>query len=127
MNAPTFDAHPSACPICRRSDVPKSDKSLAGLLICDRCQERLVVSWSGHYVRDPFRLRRNNIERSLRRESHPLSRILRDLKVSPPNTLVAILAGTLLLGVFGLFSEKFASNQTNSSQRGTPNIHQPLL
>lgn len=127
MNAPTFDAHPSTCPICRRSNLPKSDKLLAGLLVCHQCQERLVVSWSGHYVRDPFQLRRHNTERSLRRESHPLSRILRDLKVSHPNTLVAILAGTLLFGVFGLFSEKIASNQTDSWQRSTPNMHQPML
>ncbi|MDX2228315.1 MAG: hypothetical protein NW220_01665 [Leptolyngbyaceae cyanobacterium bins.349] len=111
MNAPTFDAHPSTCPICHQSNLLKFGKPLTGLLVCSQCQERLVVSWSGHYVRDPFRLRQLITERSLRRESHPFYRILRDLRVTRPNLLVALLASALLVGIVGFFSDRFAPQQ----------------
>jgi len=106
MNAPTFDSHSSTCPICRRSSSLKSGPILTGLLVCDQCQERLVISWSGHYVRDPFHLRRLRMERSLRRESHPVSRILRDLRMPPPQILMVFLASTLLIGMVSMLAEK---------------------
>jgi hypothetical protein len=86
------------------------------LLICQRCQERLVVSWSGHYVRDPFHLQQLNLGRSLRRESHPVHRIIRDLKLNHPNAIAAILAGVTLLGLAGIFAEKLSSSSTQSPQ-----------
>lgn len=98
MNAPTFDAHSSACPICHQPLLLQPDQSLTGLLVCNRCQQRLVISWSGHYVRDPFRRRYANIERSLRRESHPLNRIRRDLHLNRPSVLLILLSSVLLLG-----------------------------
>lgn len=111
MNAPTFDNY-SQCPVCRRSGNTKPAKSLTGLLTCKYCQERLVVSWSGHYVRDPFHLRRlQDVERMLRRESHPFYRILRDSGLNRPNFFVAFLAGTLLFGIVGVLSEMLPSMQ----------------
>lgn len=101
MNAPTFDAHSSACPICHQPLPLQPDQSLTGLLVCKRCQQRLVISWSGHYVRDPFRRRYADIERSLRRESHPFNRILRDLHLNRPSFLLIVLSSLLLLGVWG--------------------------
>ena len=42
------------CPICQNSDKPRLIKSGSGLFTCPSCQERLGVSYSGHYVKDPF-------------------------------------------------------------------------
>ncbi len=70
-----------------------------------------MVSWSGHYVRDPFHLQRlQGVERMLRRESHPFYRILRDSGLSRPNVLIAVLAGTLLVGIIGGFTEFMQSD-----------------
>jgi len=123
MNAPTFDTHPSVCPICHHANVVKSRKLFKGLLVCDHCRERLVVSWSGHYVRDPFRLRHRTLERSLRRESHPFYRILRDLKLTHFNVWVALLAGTVCIGIFGALSEQFATEPS----KDIPSPTQPQL
>ena len=46
--------HYLTCPICQNSGKPRLIKSGSGLFTCPYCQERLVVSHSGHYVRDPF-------------------------------------------------------------------------
>jgi hypothetical protein len=70
-----------------------------GLYICPYCQERLVISWSGHYVRDPFTLRHLEIGRTLRRQSRPLARILRDVGLTKPSSFLGILAGAALAGV----------------------------
>lgn len=127
MNAPTFDAHSSVCPICRQANSAKTNKTLTGLLVCQQCQERLVISWSGHYVRDPFHLRQLGMERSLRRESHPFYRILRDLRLTRPNVFVALLAGSLLVGVLSVFSEKFASKTASPPQSSSFNTLQMPL
>lgn len=106
MNAPTFDAHHPVCPICRRPTLIQSPKLLTGLLTCQQCRERLVVSWSGHYVRDPFSIKPLGTERMLRRESHPFYRILRDLGITRFHVMLIVLAGTLAFGVFsGLFEK----------------------
>lgn len=126
MNAPTFDDYSSQCPVCRRSGNIKPAKSLTGLLTCKHCQERLVVSWSGHYVRDPFRFQRlKGVERMLRRESHPFYRILRDSGLNRPNFLVAFLAGTLLFGVVGALAEVLPTMQQPSVQPRSLNHSQP--
>jgi len=116
MNAPTFDAHSPVCPVCRRANSAQTEKLLTGLLVCKQCQERLVITWSGHYVRDPFHLRQLDVERSLRRESHPFYRILRDLRLTRPNLFTALLAGSLLVGIVSIFSEKIASKPETPPQ-----------
>ncbi len=120
MDAPTFDAHSSVCPVCQQSLSLQSAPLFTGLLTCKRCQQRLVVSWSGHYVRDPFRMRYAHIERSLRRESHPFYRILRDLRLARPSLWLAILLSMLLLGVLGATSEQLSFNLMKSFQVETP-------
>ncbi|NJP09517.1 MAG: hypothetical protein HC866_08535 [Leptolyngbyaceae cyanobacterium RU_5_1] len=125
MNAPTFDTHSSICPICHRRGAVKSHKLIAGLLTCQYCRERLVVSWSGHYVRDPFAFRHLNVERTLRRDSHPLSRILRDLGATRSAFLIAALAGTALIGVSSLFQDKLFLRQQLSSEQTSPNPIRP--
>lgn len=127
MNAPTFDAHPSVCPICHHSRLLKSRKLFTGLIVCEHCRERLVVTWSGHYVRDPFRLRPASMERALRRESHPFYRILRDLNLTRSNVWMALLAGTLLLGVWSAVSEKLAAQQTKPVSPTSLNTQRSLF
>lgn len=98
MNAYTFDTHSPVCPICHRAGVIKPHKLLKGLLTCQNCRERLVVSWSGHYVRDPFTLNPLATGQMLRRESHPLARIRRDYKLTGPSVLWTVLGSAIFLG-----------------------------
>lgn len=116
MNAPTFDARHPVCPICRRPTFLQSPKLLTGLLTCQQCRERLVVSWSGHYVRDPFSMKPLLTERMLRRESHPFYRILRDLGITRFHVMLMILAGTLAFGVFSGLFEKTTLNESAPPQ-----------
>ncbi|MGK7904740.1 MAG: hypothetical protein AB4352_25705 [Hormoscilla sp.] len=89
MNAHTFDSDYPRCPICQRPLGRKRFGLDSGLYICSYCQERLVVSQSGHYVRDPFaivqpasgRLGLDIAHRKLRRQSRPIARMMRDLGV----------------------------------------------
>lgn len=67
-----------------------------GLYSCPYCQERLVISWSGHYVRDPFNLRNLAVGRMLRRQSRPFARILRDCRLTKPSSLIGVLAGVAI-------------------------------
>ena len=97
MNADTFDRSSSHCP-CHQIGGLRSTKLVDGLLTCPYCCERLVVSVSGHYVRDPFALRQRVTSHRLRRQSRPLARILRDSGISKHSPLLAMLGTLLLLG-----------------------------
>lgn len=99
MSADTFDSPVPSCPICHRNGAVKLNTVVRGLLTCQHCQERLVVSWSGHYVRDPFTLRHLTATRMLRRESHPIARILRDFGLNKSAPFIAIASGVVLLGI----------------------------
>lgn len=79
MNIHTFDNNYVTCPICHKSSRTKPVKTYIGLFTCPYCQEKLVVSQSGHYVRDPFTWKTMMISAALRRQSRPLARIYRDL------------------------------------------------
>lgn len=81
MNTHTFGNHYITCPICQRSGSLKLVKMCNGLYTCKSCQERLVVTWSGHYVRDPFSGKQVLIAQLLRRQSHPWARFLRDVSL----------------------------------------------
>ncbi|CEJ43931.1 hypothetical protein [Umezakia ovalisporum] len=78
MNIHTFDNHYVGCPICQRNAKQRLAESHIGLFTCPYCQQRLVVCRSGHYVRDPFMLKQIMLCSSLRRQSSPLARIIRD-------------------------------------------------
>lgn len=67
-----------------------------------------MVSRNGHFVRDPFRLRQAKLERSLRRESHPFYRILRDLNLTRSPVWVAVLVSLLLLGMGTIFADRLS-------------------
>lgn len=98
MNADTFDRHSSHCPVCHRIGGLQSVKMVNGLLTCPHCREHLVISFSGHYVRDPFTLRQKITGQRLRRQSRPLARILRDSGIDKHSPFLAILGSLLILG-----------------------------
>lgn len=100
MNTHTFGNHSVTCPICQRTDRPKQLKLCHGLYTCPYCQEKLVVCWSGHYVRDPHNCKQQVVlAHLLRRQSRPWARIMRDLGfLKRPSVLVA-LGSAILLGV----------------------------
>ncbi len=120
MNAHFFDASSQTCPVCHRSGAIKPHKLIKGLLTCQHCRERLVVSCSGHYVRDPFAFKQLNQGQLLRQQSHPLARFWRDFKVSSQPFLLATLGSAVLVGIALVFYQVGVS---------TPNISgsQPKL
>lgn len=77
----------------------KSHKVITGLLTCKHCQHQLVVSWSGHYVRDPFALQRLTTGRMLRRASHPLARLYRDVAIAAQPLVLAALGSIVMVGM----------------------------
>jgi hypothetical protein len=58
----------------------------------------MVISWSGHFVRDPFTLKQLTVGKMLRRESRPLARLQRDFGLGKYFPLVAILGSAVFLG-----------------------------
>ncbi|MBE9011817.1 hypothetical protein IQ250_16560 [Pseudanabaenaceae cyanobacterium LEGE 13415] len=97
MNADTFDRGSNVCPVCHRNGGLPSVKSVGGLLTCPHCRSRLVVSLSGHYVRDPFRTKKLS-SRQLRKQSRPIARILRDSGIAKHSPLLAIVGSLLFVG-----------------------------
>ncbi|WP_072218005.1 hypothetical protein [Leptolyngbya sp. NIES-2104] len=100
MNADTFDRDSNACPVCHRTGGLPSVKSVGGLLTCPHCRSRLVVSLSGHYVRDPFRTKKLSSQQ-LRKQSRPIARIFRDSGLAKHSPLLAIV-GSLLVVSFSM-------------------------
>jgi len=114
MDTHTFDNYSVTCPICQRIDGLKLVKMCDGLFTCPYCQELLVVTWSGHYVRDPYNCKQVMIAQVLRRKSRPLARILRDFgNLRRPSLLVAV-------GSAILFSVSFITLASLNSK------HQPF-
>jgi len=101
MNTHTFGNHSVTCPICQRSGKLKQKELSNGLFTCPNCQERLVVSWSGNYVRDPHHYKQINttLPHLLRRESRPLVRMLRDFSFLKRTAAIAAIGSAILLGV----------------------------
>lgn len=111
MNTHTFGNHSVTCPICQRTGNLKLVKMCNGLYTCPSCQERLVVTWSGHYVRDPFNGKQVTIAHLLRRQSRPWARILRDFgSLARPSTIIAV-GSAILFGVSVITIESLNSQQ----------------
>lgn len=79
MSAPTSKSNYVTCPICNRHSIAQSLEIFNGLFTCPYCHSHLVISWSGHYVKDPFTLQQLGIGQMLRKQSKPLARLRRDL------------------------------------------------
>ncbi|WP_026733436.1 hypothetical protein [Fischerella sp. PCC 9605] len=116
MNTHTFDNHYVTCPICQRNSTPKPVKTYVGLFTCPYCQERLVVSSSGHYVRDPFTFKQIMISSMLRRQSRPLARLIRDLIVLKRPLFVLAVGGAILFGMIAV------SQQNRNDDASSPSI-----
>jgi hypothetical protein len=71
----------------------------------------MVISWSGHFVRDPFSLKQLAVGKMLRRESRPLARIQRDLGIGKHLGLLAILGSAVFLGFAIVATEKSLPHQ----------------
>jgi uncharacterized protein YbaR (Trm112 family) len=104
MNTPIFDNY-LTCPICQRNLTTKPVKACTGLFSCPYCQERLVVSQSGHFVRDPFILRQVIISSALRRQSHPFARICRDFILYKRPLLALLLGSMIVFGMVGVMQQ----------------------
>ena len=121
MNPHTFSNHHTTCPICQKSTKLKLVKMCEGLFTCNSCQEKLVVTWSGHYVRDPFSGKQMLVGQLLRRQSNPWARIMRDLgSIKRPFMYVAI--GVLIVGA-SVFSVDSIHNQQNPQDRVVEKIN----
>ncbi|PSB20768.1 hypothetical protein C7B69_16175 [filamentous cyanobacterium Phorm 46] len=75
----------------------------------------MVISWSGHFVRDPFSLKQLTVGKMLRRESRPLARIQRDLGIGKHFSLLAILGSAVFLG-FAIVATEQSLPRQNSFQ-----------
>ena len=122
MNARTFDGHSVTCPICHRSKGMRLTNKGSGLYMCPYCQERFVVSQSGHYVRDPQPSKKKRTDgQLLRRQSRPLARMRRDFSIAKPISLIAILGSAILFG-YTLASLDENSSQQNPIQELTDKV-----
>jgi hypothetical protein len=69
------------------------------------------MSRSGHFVRDPFTGQRSPTGRTLRRQSRPLARILRDAGLTRPGSALRLLTSLGLLGltlvIIGSFTSQY--------------------
>jgi uncharacterized protein YbaR (Trm112 family) len=100
MNTHIFDNHYVTCPVCHKNATPKLVETSIGLFSCPYCQERLVVCQSGHYVRDPFTAKQIMISSTLRRQSRPLARIVRDfILLKRPIVVLAVVIGIFLSAI----------------------------
>jgi hypothetical protein len=114
MNTHTFDNHYVTCPICQKNATAKALKTCTGLYNCPYCQERLVVCRSGNYVRDPFPLKQITLSSVLRRQSRPLSRILRDF-VFFKHPLIAFILGSAIF--FGMLTVTHTNTIESNTQK----------
>ena len=123
MNAYTYDRDAVACPICHhRVNLNQPMHMVSGLLTCPQCRVRLVRSRSGHFVRDPFIRRQTPTGQTLRRQSRPFARLLRDAGVTRSPSAMAIVGGLALLG-FTLFAWNGISGQFSSPTPPKPEQH----
>ncbi len=126
MNTHTFDNHSVTCPICQRTGNLKPVRICSGLFTCPYCQERLVVAESGHYVRDPYICRQMKIAASLRRQSQPWARIVRDFgAIKRPSVLLAL--GTALLFGAAAITLTNLNNSVKPSSEGIPQQVKPII
>lgn len=115
MNAPTYNSHSLTCPICNHSSSVGPVGMFSGLFICPNCHSHLVISRSGHYVRDPFTIKQLTVGRMIRRQSKPLARIRRDLSFAKYLPLIALLGSAVFLG-FTIFTTEQSHQQPKPFQ-----------
>ncbi|MDY6937132.1 MAG: hypothetical protein SWY16_05630 [Cyanobacteriota bacterium] len=95
MSAYLFNRHSVTCPVCHHVNDIQSGHIPSGLYTCPHCHARLIVCWSGVFVRDPFSTTPFDAGQTLRRQSRTFSRIIRDVGVRK----VVALVGVAVLGL----------------------------
>jgi uncharacterized protein YbaR (Trm112 family) len=121
MNIDTFDNDYVACPICHRNAQQRLTDSHIGLFSCPYCHQRLVVCRSGHYVRDPFMLKQIMLCSSLRRQSSPFARIIRDFIIIKRPVLNLAVGLTIFLGIMAMTQQNTSYNPEFATRE---NIHE---
>ncbi|MBW4505407.1 MAG: hypothetical protein KME64_02675 [Scytonematopsis contorta HA4267-MV1] len=116
MNTHTFDNHYVTCPICQKNATSKPKLATAGLFTCPYCQEKLVVIQSGNYVRDPFTLKQVIVSETIRRQSRPLARIVRDFLLVKRPWVTFALSGTIVLSLIALLGQNTSRSPQDNPQ-----------
>jgi hypothetical protein len=128
MGTPAFDTHAIVCPHCARPSRHVPDEPLNGLYTCPNCKTRLVVSWSGHFVRDPATSHYYGLTRGLRRTGQPIKRAIREIGIMPIVGLIGAIAigGLALANGFGQIpSEPDSERPTRSNTELRSPLEQP--
>ncbi len=116
-----IDNHYLTCPICQNSGKSQLIKTGSGLFTCPYCQERLVVSHSGHYVRDPFAWKQTIFYESLRTQSKPNTKIFRKNFLFKRSFASLILVVAMMMGVIFVIQQRVS----NDDSPAIPKIDQP--
>ncbi|MGB3405400.1 MAG: hypothetical protein WBA77_22130 [Microcoleaceae cyanobacterium] len=111
MNADTYKSYSVTCPICHQTSIVPSVGILGGLFTCPHCHTHFVISHSGHYVRDPFCLRRWAVGKMLRRQSHPLARIGRDFSLTKRLPFAVAISSLLFISMALVATNRLMSQQ----------------
>lgn len=100
MSAYLFNRHTVTCPVCHHANEVRSGHIPSGLYTCPHCQARLIICWSGIFVRDPFSTQPFDAGQNLRRQSRTFSRILRDVGAKKLVALIGVaVVGLAWVGV----------------------------
>ncbi|MDJ0674274.1 MAG: hypothetical protein QNJ36_02540 [Calothrix sp. MO_167.B42] len=116
-----IDNHYLTCPICQNNGKSQLIKTGSGLFTCPYCQERLVVSHSGHYVRDPFAWKQTIFCESLRTQSRPNTNIFRKFFLFKRPFASLILVAAMMVGVVFITQQKVSDKDSPA----IPKIDQP--
>lgn len=116
MSAHTFDSSSLVCPVCHHHYDAQPHRLLNGFLTCPHCRQKLVVSWSGHYVRDPFANRKRTSTRQIRRASQPLARIRRDFWLTRHPLMLVLVSASILFAGFTLWPKHSLSDSSSWPQ-----------
>ncbi len=105
MNTQLFGQSSLSCPVCNQAQIKKDRLQSSGLVLCKYCHDRIVVSWSGSFVRDPFVFGSIETQIMLRRQSHPLIRIVRDWSFLQKGEWMKFVGGLVVVSLLwtGLF------------------------
>jgi hypothetical protein len=117
MSAEVF--HRSTCPLCGGTANSIGGR-FNGRLICPYCHSSIVVSVHGQFVRDPFKRKPLISIQQLRRQSQPLSRLLRDVQ-SPLRLLVG---GLVILTIGSLTWQNYTAPTSSWPIRSRTGLEQ---
>ncbi|WP_088241229.1 hypothetical protein [Calothrix rhizosoleniae] len=107
-----IDNHYLTCPICQNNGKSQLIKSGSGLFTCPYCQERLVVSHSGHYVRDPLAWKQTIFYESLRTHNRPNNKIFSKSVLFKRSLVSLILLVAMITGMIFVTQQQVSNKET---------------